>query len=157
MKSIYDLATEAGVELPPATKPVAIYRSYVWDEDRLYVSGQVPMINGEVRYRDNNEDLPDVKIYQEAARICGLNILAQVGVAIGGRECASIKCLKITGFVAANRAFTEHPKVVNGASDLIGRVLGEDGHHARSAVGVISLPSNALVEVEALFRIRFAS
>jgi enamine deaminase RidA (YjgF/YER057c/UK114 family) len=157
MKSIYELATAAGVDLPMATKPVGIYQSFVWDDELLYVSGQVPVADGHLQYRDSMSEFADLKTYEDAARLCGLNILAQVGAATDGRACRSIRCIKLTGYVAASRSFDQHPRAINGASDVIGKVLGQAGHHARSSVGVASLPNNALVEVEALFRICIAA
>jgi enamine deaminase RidA (YjgF/YER057c/UK114 family) len=89
----------------------------------------------------------------EAARLCALNLLAQAKQACGGDLDRVRRLVKLTGFVAATADFTDHPKIVNGASDLMILALGEDGRHARSAVGVASLPLGAAVEVEAIFEI----
>jgi enamine deaminase RidA (YjgF/YER057c/UK114 family) len=90
---------------------------------------------------------------QAAARLCAINILAQVHAACGGLDRVAA-CLRLGGFVACTPDFADHPKVINGASDLIVAVLGEAGRHARAAVGVPSLPFDAAVEVEGMFELR---
>jgi enamine deaminase RidA (YjgF/YER057c/UK114 family) len=89
----------------------------------------------------------------DAARLCALNILAQAKAALGSLDRVA-QVVRLTGFVAATPAFTDHPKVVNGASDLMVAVLGERGRHTRSAVGVASLPMNAAVEIDAILKVR---
>ena len=90
---------------------------------------------------------------QEAARICALNLLAQARAACGGDLSRLARCLKLGGFVSCTPAFTEHPAVINGASDLMVEAMGEAGQHARFAVGCASLPRNAAVEVEGIFEL----
>ena len=90
---------------------------------------------------------------QEAARLCALNLLAQAKAACDGDLDRLARCLKLGGFVACAPGFTDHPKVVNGASDLIAEAMGEPGRHARFAVGCASLPLDAAVEVEAIFEL----
>ena len=89
-----------------------------------------------------------------SARICAINLLAQVNAACDGDLDRVVRCVRLGGFVACVPEFTDHPKVVNGASSLIGEVFGESGAHARAAVGVASLPMNACVEVEGVFAVR---
>jgi enamine deaminase RidA (YjgF/YER057c/UK114 family) len=89
---------------------------------------------------------------EEAARLCALNILAQAKAALGSLD-AVAQVMRLTGFVSAVPGFTDHPKVINGASDLMVAVLGDRGRHTRSAVGVASLPMNAAVEIDAILRI----
>ena len=91
---------------------------------------------------------------QAAARLCAINVLAQVKVACDGDLERIAACLRLGGFVACAPEFTDHPKVINGASDLMVNVLGEAGRHARAAVGVPSLPLDSAVEVEGLFELR---
>ncbi|MBM3559177.1 MAG: RidA family protein, partial [Alphaproteobacteria bacterium] len=87
-------------------------------------------------------------------RACGLSLLAQAGTALDGDLDRIVRCVKVTGFVAATPEFRDHPKVVNGASDLFAEVLGEAGRHARAAVGMASLPASVACEVEAIFEVR---
>ncbi len=145
--------TALGLELPAAPPAVANYVPFVVSGDLLFVSGQLAkaadgtMITGRLG--------ADVTIEQgyAAARLSALNILAQAKAALG--DLARIgQVLRLNGFVAATPEFTDHPKVVNGASDLIGGVLGDAGRHTRVAVGVPSLPMNSAVEVDAVIRIR---
>ena len=90
----------------------------------------------------------------DAARICAINILAQINVACEGDLERIVQCVKLGGFVASTPDFTDHPTVINGASDFMGEALGARGVHARAAVGVAALPLNASVEIEAIFAIR---
>lgn len=142
-----------GLSLPGAPPAVANYVPFVLSGDLLYVSGQLSkagdgtMIAGRLGAGLSIED------GYAAARLSALNILAQAQAALG--DLARIaQVLRLNGFVAATPEFTDHPKVVNGASDLIGAVLADAGRHTRVAVGVPSLPMNAAVEVDAVLRIR---
>ncbi len=146
-----------GYELPPAPPAVANYVPYVVSGDLLYVSGQLSkaadgsMITG--RLGGSPGAGLTVEDGYKAAQLSALNILAQAKAALGDLGRIG-QVLRLNGFVAATADFTEHPKVVNGASDLIGSVLADAGKHTRVAVGVPSLPMNAAVEVDAVMRIR---
>ena len=122
--------------------------------DLVFVSGQLPLVDGMVTKTGLLGR--DVTIEQgaEAARICAINLLAQVNVACEGDLERVTRCVRLGGFVACLPSFTDHPKVVNGASEFMGAVLGEKGAHAPAAVGVAALPLNACVEVEGVFAIR---
>lgn len=142
-----------GFELPPAPPAVANYVPFVVSGDLLYVSGQLSkaadgtLITGRLGAGVAIED------GYKAARLSALNILAQAKAALG--DLARVgQVLRLTGYVAATPEFTDHPQVVNGASDLVGSALGDAGRHTRVAVGVPSLPMNAAVEVDAVIRIR---
>lgn len=142
-----------GFVLPPAPPAVANYVPFVVSGDLLFVSGQLSkaadgsMIAGRLGAGLSVDD------GYRAAQLSAVNILAQAKAALG--DLARVgQVLRLNGFVAAAAEFTDHPKVVNGASDLIGNVLGEAGRHTRVAVGVPSLPMNAAVEVDATIRIR---
>ena len=144
---------ELGIELPEAAAPVANYVAYVVSGNLVFVSGQITLLNGEFKYvgalgRDFSID----EGYQ-AARLCGLNLIAQVREACGGDLDRVKRVVKLGGFVACTPDFTDPPKVVNGASDLMVEVFGDAGRHARAAVGVASLPAGVAAEVEGIFEI----
>jgi enamine deaminase RidA (YjgF/YER057c/UK114 family) len=144
---------EQGLQLPPAAAPAANYQPYVISGKLVFVSGQLPIRDGKVVITGRLGDAVSLERGQEAARICGLNLLAQAKAACGGDLGRLARCLKLGGFVSCMPAFVDHPKVINGASDLIAGVMGEAGHHARFAVGSASLPLDAAVEVEAIFEL----
>jgi enamine deaminase RidA (YjgF/YER057c/UK114 family) len=153
--SVADRLKELGIQLPT---PAAAAANYVpvrrSGGNLLVVSGQLPMEAGAVRYQGKLGAGVSLEEGQAAARLCAINVLAQVSAACGGNLDAVVACLRLGGFVACAPEFADHPKVVNGASDLMVDVLGEAGRHARAAVGVPSLPFDAAVEVEALFELR---
>jgi enamine deaminase RidA (YjgF/YER057c/UK114 family) len=152
--SIAERLQELGIELPAPAAAAANYVPVRQTENLLVVSGQLPMENGAVRYKGKLGGGVGLEEGQAAARLCAINILAQVKTACGGDLERIAACVRLGGFVACTPDFTEHPKVVNGASDLMVEVLGEIGRHARAAVGVPSLPFDAAVEVEAMFELR---
>lgn len=145
--------TALGLELPAAPPAVANYVPFVVSGDFLFISGQLAKAaDGSIIAGRLGADVTIDQGYA-AARLSALNILAQAKAALG--DLARIgQVLRLNGFVAATPEFTDHPKVVNGASDLIGGVLGDAGRHTRVAVGVPSLPMNSAVEVDAVIRIR---
>lgn len=145
--------TELEIELPAAPAPAANYAPTVLAGSMLYVSGQLPMEDGECVYTGQLGGSVYLDDGVAAARLCAINILAQVKAACGGDWSRMKRCVRLGGFVAATPDFTQHPDVVNGASDLMAEVLGEAGVHARAAVGVASLPFWASVEVEAIFEL----
>lgn len=142
-----------GIVLPQLTPPVANYVPFVLSGNMLYVSGQLPMANGQMIKGHLGRDV-SLEQGREAAKICAVNIIAQVSAALGGELDRVARCVKLGGFVASTPDFTDHPKVVNGASDLIVEIFGDAGKHARAAVGVSALPLGAAVEVEAVFEVR---
>lgn len=142
-----------GVVLPQLATPVANYVPYTVSGNTLYISGQLPVVNGAVACKGIlGRDVP-LEEGQKAAQVCALNILAQAHAATGGDWGRLKRCLRLGGFVASTPDFTDHPKVVNGASDFIVDILGDAGKHARAAVGVAALPLGAAVEVDAIFEI----
>lgn len=144
---------ELGHRLPPAAAPVANYVPYVVSGKTVYVSGQLPMRDGKIAYAGQlGEDLSVDQGYM-AAQLCALNVLAQVKAACGDLDRVA-RVVKITGYVSCEHDFTDIPKCVNGASDLLVDVLGEAGRHARAAVGVASLPANAGVEIDAIVELK---
>ena len=144
---------ERGLELPDAPAPAANYVPYTISGKLLFVAGQLPFRKGEVAISGLVGDEVSLEQAQEAARICALNLLAQARAACGGDLSRLARCLKLGGFVSCTPEFTEHPAVINGASDLMVEVMGEAGQHARFAVGCASLPRGAAVEVEGIFEL----
>jgi enamine deaminase RidA (YjgF/YER057c/UK114 family) len=139
-----------GITLPTAAGPAANYVPFVIEDGLLTISGQIPVIDAVVAVTGRLGAEVSLAEGQRAAGICALNILAQAKAALG--DLSHIRrCIRLGGFVASTQDFTDQHKVINGASDMIVRILGESGKHARAAVGVVSLPLNAAVEVEALF------
>ena len=142
-----------GREFPQAAAPAANYVPYVVSGKHLFVAGQIPFLNGQSMHLGRlGEDL-NVDDGVEAARACALNILAQANAAVVGEWTQIKKLVKLGGFVNCTPDFTDHPKVVNGASDLFVEVMGAKGKHARFAVGAPSLPLGVAVEIDAIFEL----
>ncbi len=142
-----------GLNLPAAPTPVANYVPYVRTGNLVFVSGQIPLENGVVKYVGLVGAQVSPEEGYEAAKLCGLNLIAQVKAACDGDLDRVTRVVKLTGFVAAGATFTEQPKVMNGASDLMVQVFGDAGRHCRAAVGSSSLPRGAAVEVEGVFEV----
>lgn len=144
---------EMGVTLPEAPAPAANYVPYVQAGDILYVSGQIP--NGPDGFVTGKlgEDM-DVAAGAAAAKLCAINLLAQVKVACGGDLDRLVRVIKLGGFVNSTPDFGDQPKVINGASDFIGEALGGAGKHARAAVSAASLPFGVAVEIDGVFQIK---
>ncbi len=144
---------ELRLELPKAAAPVANYVPVVIAGNLAFVAGQVTAWNGEFKYIGRLGQEYTVEQGQAAARICGLNILAQLKAALGGDLDRVKRCVRLGVFVNSVDGFTDQPKVANGVSDLIVEVFGDAGKHARTAVGTNVLPLNLAVEVDAVFEI----
>lgn len=152
MMSIAKRLEELGIEIPPAVKPVAAYVPAVRVGDYVYTSGQLPAINGELPYIGKvDTDVTPEDAYK-AARNCGINCLAAVSTVADIEDIEQI--VKVTGFVASSPDFSGAPAVVNGASELFVEIFGDKGAHARSAIGVASLPLNVPVEVEMIVKLK---
>lgn len=151
--SLQEKLQENGYELPKVAAPAANYVPYVVTGNLVNVSGQIPFLNGEKMHMGRLGDDLSVEEGAKAAQACALNILAQVNEAVGGDWSRVKRCVKLGGFVNSTPDFTDQPLVVNGASDLIGNVMGESGRHARFAVGAPSLPLGVAVEIDAIFEI----
>ncbi|HET6620705.1 MAG TPA: RidA family protein [Dongiaceae bacterium] len=143
---------ERKIELPKAAAPVANYVPVVITGNQAFVSGQVTIWNGELRYVGQMGKDFQVEDGQKAARLCGHNVVAQLQAALGDLDRVK-RCVKLNVFVNSAPNFTEQPKVANGVSDFIVEVFGDAGKHARSAVGVAQLPLGVAVEVDATFEI----
>ncbi|MGK9166856.1 RidA family protein [Inquilinus limosus] len=144
---------EKGVTLPAVAAPAANYVPYVISGNTLYISGQVPFVEGKISHTGKLGAEFKVEDGYACARICAINILAAAKAALGDLDRIA-RVVKLTGFVNSTPDFTDQPKVVNGASDLMAEAFGDAGKHARSAVGVAQLPLGCAVEVEAIFEIR---
>lgn len=151
-QSVESRLAALGLELPDAPAPAANYVPWVISGGLIYVSGQVSQSQGALITGKLGADL-STEAGAAAAQACALSLLAQARAALGGDLSRLRRVVKLTGFVNCTADFTEHPKVINGASDLLVAVLGESGRHARSAVGSPSLPLGVAVEIEAIFEI----
>jgi enamine deaminase RidA (YjgF/YER057c/UK114 family) len=138
--------SEAGLELPPTSPPLAAYVPVVMSGTTAFVSGQIPMRGGDVMASGKVGQGVTVDEGAAAARQAALQGLAALRAALGSFD-RLVRIVQVTVYIAATQDFVEHPQVANGASDLLGKILGENGRHARAAVGVISLPLGAAVEV----------
>lgn len=142
-----------GIEVPAAAAPVANYVGYVQTGNLVFVSGQVPLKDGKFQYQGKLGADLSLEDGQVAARLCAINVISQVKAACGGDLDRVRRVVKLTGFVNSTPDFTDQPKVVNGASDLMVEVFGDKGRHSRAAVSAASLPGGVAVEVEAVVEI----
>jgi enamine deaminase RidA (YjgF/YER057c/UK114 family) len=144
---------QLGISLPSPPAPVASYIPYVTTGNLVFISGQVTLAADGLKYVGVvGKDL-SLEDGRAAARLCAINVLAQLKGAASGDLDRVRRCVKLGVFINAIPEFTQHPEVANGASDLIQDVFGDAGRHARAAVGAGSLPRNVAVEVEAVFEI----
>ena len=144
---------ELNIKLPEPPAPVASYVPYVVSGKQVFISGQVTLGEGGLKYVGIvGKDL-SLEDGQAAARLCAINLLAQLRRAAGGDLDNVKRCVRLGVFVNAVPGYTQHPEVANGASDLIVEVFGDAGRHARAAVGAGSLPRNVAVEVDAVFEL----
>ena len=144
---------ELGIELPPLRVPTASYVPYTRSGNLLFVSGQICQLAGTVQFQGLVGSDLTVEEGRSAAQLCGLNLLTVAREACGGNLDKIARCLRLTGYVLAPSGFVDAPKVINGASDLMLKVFGEAGKHARTAIAVAGLPGNAAVEVEGIFEL----
>ncbi len=143
---------ELGITLPTPAAPIANYVPFTVSGSLLIVSGQIPLRDGAVAYAGKVSVEVGIEDAKAAARLCFINLLAQVKAAAGDLDRVT-RVLRLGGFIAAPPAFTQHAAVMNGASDLAVEVFGDAGRHARSTIGVPSLPADAAVEVEGMFEL----
>ena len=143
---------ELGIIIPNAPKPAGSYLPVVLSGKLAFVSGQIPIKDGQVIYQGKVGTAQSIDDAQEAAKLCIINGLAQIESYCGTLDNLE-KIIKISGFVNSTKDFTEHPKVINAASDLLMKIFGEKGRHSRIAIGVSSLPLNATVEIDMIVEI----
>jgi enamine deaminase RidA (YjgF/YER057c/UK114 family) len=148
---------ELGLTLPAAPSPAANYVPFVVTGKLVYISGQLPIKDGAVQHLGRAGEGVAIEDGYASARLCALNVVAQVAAAVGDRLSRVKHCVNVTVFVNAIPEFTEHPRIANGASDLLVEIFGDAGKHSRAAVGVCSLPRGALTEVQAVFEIDLGS
>jgi enamine deaminase RidA (YjgF/YER057c/UK114 family) len=144
---------ELGIALPTPSAPVASYVPYTFSGNQVFISGQIPLKDGKPQYIGKVGAEISLEDAQAAAKLCAVNLLAQLNAAVDGNLNRVVRCLKLGVFVNAVPDCTQQPEVANGASDLMVAVFGDAGKHARAAVGVGSLPRGVAVEVEAVFEI----
>ncbi len=153
MSTVESKLAAIGLTLPSANAPAGNYVPYVVSGNLVFISGQIPMQDGKPTMlgRVGSDFTADQGA--QAAQLCGLALIAQLKEACGGDLSRVKRVVKLTGFVQCVETFTEQPKVINGASDLMVAAFGDDGRHARAAVGSNALPRGVAVEVEGVFEI----
>ena len=144
---------ELGVTLPDAPAPAANYLPAVQTGDLIWISGQISASDGTLITGTLGVDIA-TEAGAAAAKTCAISLLAKLRTACGGDLDRLVRVVKLTGFVNSDSDFSEHPQVINGASDFLVEVLGDAGRHARAAVGVASLPLGVAVEIEGVFQVR---
>jgi|TARA_R110002126_G_scaffold3263_1_gene18388 enamine deaminase RidA (YjgF/YER057c/UK114 family) len=152
-QEIYNRLEKKGLRLPKVAAPAANYVPYVISAGQVYISGQLPFLDGVQSHIGRLGDTLSDEDGIIAAQNCALNIFAQLDQAIAQDWSRVKRCVKLGGFVNSTAQFTAQPAIINGASNLIGDVLGEIGQHARFAVSACSLPFGASVEIDGLFEI----
>jgi enamine deaminase RidA (YjgF/YER057c/UK114 family) len=142
---------ELGLKLPPAAAPAANYEPWSISRGLIFVAGQAPILDGKYRWTGRVGAEVSLKDAQEAAKLCGLNVLAQVKAAAGGDWSRIARCVRLCGYVSSAPDFFEQPLVLDGASGLMVLALGDAGRHSRSALGVAALRANVPVVVDGIF------
>jgi enamine deaminase RidA (YjgF/YER057c/UK114 family) len=141
------------ITLPQPIAPVANYVPFVRSGNQIFISGQLPIQDGEVKFVGKLGDNISIEEGQKAARLCAINIIANLKIACDGNLDKVVRCVKLGIFVNAVAEFTNHPIVANGASDLMVEVFGAQGKHSRFAMGAGSLPRGVSVEIDAVFEV----
>ena len=146
--------SKLGITIPDAPAPVGAYVAFKFVNKLLFISGQLSVdSNGRFIKGKVGKDI-DLKKGQEAAKLCAINIIAQAKKACSGDLEKISSCIKLTGFVNSSDEFIDQPKIINGASELISAVFGENGKHTRVAISVNSLPLGVSVEIDAIFELK---
>jgi len=137
-----------GIKLPIPPTPAGSYIPAVKTGNLLFISGQIPMENGKVMFTGKVSD-DNLEVAQKSARMCAINILAQIKRELGNFDKVT-KIVRLSGFVNSTPEFSQHPKVINAASDLFFELFGEKGKHSRIALGVACLPLDSMTEIDAI-------
>ena len=153
MTSVNDRLKAAGIILPEPAAAVANYVPYLQTGKLVYISGQLPLKDGQPAFTGKVGKDVSADEATEAARYCAINLVAQVRAALGGNLERVSRVVKLTAFIASTNEFTGQPQVANGASDLMVEIFGDKGRHTRAAVGTNVLPLDAPVEIEAVFEV----
>ena len=149
--SIYENLRKLNIEIPKPPDPVGAYVAYKKTSNLLFISGQISIdANGNITKGKLGKEL-SIDQGQDAAKLCAINIIAQAKKACDERLETIRNCIKLTGYVNSTNEFIDQPKVINGASEIIFAVFGEDGKHTRAAISANSLPLGAAVEIDAIF------
>ena len=152
--SIYENLRKLNIEIPKAPNPLGAYLAYKKTANLLYISGQISIdANGKITKGKLGKEL-SIEQGQAAAKLCAINIIAQAKKACNERLEKIKNCIKLTGYVNSTDDFTDQPKVINAASELISAVFGENGKHTRAAISANALPLGAAVEIDAIFEIK---
>ena len=155
MNNIEENLKKYNITIPKSNKPVANYSPYVKTGNMIFISGQIPIVNGNILFTGKvNKDV-EMQSAIKAAELCMLNSFAILKDAVKNNLKLIKKCVKINVFINSNDLFTNQPEVADGASNLITKIMSPNSNHARSAVSVISLPKNATVEIDSIFEIAF--
>lgn len=152
-QTIAERLQELGHTLPQISAPAANYVSWARTGNLVFISGQIPQENGQPAYIGRLGETFSVEDGRRAAELCALNLLAHISDIIGGDISRVRRIVRLGGFVNSASDFSQQPQVINGASDLMVAVLGESGRHARTAVGVPSLPRGVAVEIDAIIEV----
>ena len=152
--SVYENLKKLNIEIPNAPLPVGAYVAHKISANLLFISGQISIdANGKIIKGKLGKEIT-IEKGQEAAKLCAINIIAQAKKACKGRLENVVNCIKLTGYVNSTNEFTDQPKVINAASELIFAVFGENGKHTRAAISANSLPLDAAVEIDAIFELK---
>ncbi len=144
---------QVGLSLPDPPSPAANYVPYAIAQGLIYIAGQAPVLDGKYQSVGRVGAEVTLEAAQAAARLCGLNVLAQVKAAVAGDWSRIRRCVRVCGYVSSAPGFFEQPKVLDGCSDLMVQALGDAGKHARSALGVAALRGNVPVVIDAIFEL----
>ena len=152
--SVYENLKNLNLEIPKAPDPVGAYIAYKKTANLLFISGQISIdSNGKISKGKLGKDLT-IDQGQAAAKLCAINIIAQVKKACNDKLESIASCIKLTGYVNSTNDFTDQPKIINTASELIFAIFGENGKHTRAAISANSLPLDAAVEIDAIFELK---
>jgi len=152
--SIYENLRKLNIEIPKPPDPVGAYVAYKKTSNLLFISGQISIdANGNITKGKLGKEL-SINQGQAAAKLCAINIIAQAKKACDEKLETIKNCIKLTGYVNSTNEFIDQPKVINGASEIISAVFGENGKHTRAAISANSLPLNAAVEIDAIFELK---
>ena len=152
--SIYENLRKLNIEIPKPPDPVGAYVAYKKTSNLLFISGQISIdANGNITKGKLGKEL-SIDQGQAAAKLCAINIIAQAKKACDEKLETIRSCIKLTGYVNSTNDFNDQPKVINGASEIISAVFGENGKHTRAAISANSLPLNAAVEIDAIFELK---
>ncbi|MCU1738896.1 MULTISPECIES: RidA family protein [Pseudomonas] len=152
--SLSDRVAQLGLNLPQPGQPIANYVNYVISQNQLFISGQIPLQDGKPAFIGRLGDSLDETQGAQAAELAALGLLAQLGHALDDDLSRLVRIVRLGVFVASSADFQRQGAVANGASNLLVNALGDKGRHARTAIGVASLPSGVAVEIDAIFELR---